>query len=454
MLAVAFPRGTRGFVGALAVMVCVGAAVPALLRNAGASPDRDRLAARMLRLDPAARVGGNTQVATLAGSGLVGVPGRVNFILGLGHRQRIIGGDGHDQLGARGHGARIRGARGPDLIHGGRGDQRLHGGHGHDMVHGSHGHDMVHGSHGHDMVHGGHGHDVVHGGHGHDMVHGGHGHDRLRAGHGHDVIRGGHGHDRIHGGRGHDRIHGGAGRDRLEGGHGRDRLIDREGATVAVAGPGDRVDVADGDSDRVLCAAGSTNRIVVDRDDRLHPNCRGPASSVSYRRPSNGAQAADAPAAHAAEQPPVSGAGTYDSPYTAECIDPQNVTCTVASHASRSLTGLWANEYVPAYQCPASHPYLEDQNYAPAGTALPQGVAVAGLGPIGVSITGTKTREGPPEQDGYIYEHTIATSTGFPNSSATNWETDTNSYQVYLHCTSNRFLADRRPLRPNPGPSG
>jgi RTX calcium-binding nonapeptide repeat (4 copies) len=427
MLAIAFPRGTRALVGALAVMVCVGAAVPAVLRNAGASPDRDRLAARMLRLDPGARVGGNTQVATLAGTGLVGVPGRVNFILGLGHRQRIIGGDGHDQLGARGHGARIRGARGPDLIHGGRGDQRLHGGHGHDMVHG---------------------------GRGHDIIHGGHGHDIVRAGHGHDIIRGGHGHDRIHGGRGRDRIHGGAGRDRLEGGHGRDRLIDREGATVAVAGPGDHVDVADGDRDRVACAAGSTNRIVVDRDDRLHPNCRGPASSVSYRRPSNGAQAADAPAAHAAQQPPVSGAGTYDSPYTAECIDQQNVNCTVTSHASRSLTGLWANEYVPAYQCPTSHPYLYDQNYAPAGTALPQGVAVAGLGPIGVSITGTKTREGPPEQDGYIYEHTIATSTGLPDSSAITWETDTNSYQVYLHCTSDRFQADRRPLRPNPAPTG
>jgi hypothetical protein len=34
------------------------------------------------------------------------------------------------------------------------------------------------------------------------------------------------------------------------------------------------------------------------------------------------------------------------------------------------------------------------------------------------------------------------TDTGFPNSSATNWETDTNSYQVQLHCTSDTDYAD------------
>jgi hypothetical protein len=53
MVAVAFPRGTRALVGAFAVMVCVGAAVPAVLGNAEASRDRDKRAARLLRLDPA-----------------------------------------------------------------------------------------------------------------------------------------------------------------------------------------------------------------------------------------------------------------------------------------------------------------------------------------------------------------------------------------------------------------
>jgi hypothetical protein len=405
MVAVAFPRRTRTLIGALAVMVCVGAAVPAVPGNAGASSDRDRLAARLLRLDPAARVGGNTQVAAPAGTTLVGVRGRVNFILGLARRQRIVGGNGHDQLGARGHRARVHGAGGPDLIHGGRGAQRLHGGHGHDRIHAGHGHDMI------------------------------------RGGHGHDRIHGSHGHDRIHGGHGHDRIHGGAGRDRLEGGAGRDRLIDRQGATIAVAGPGDSVDVADGDSDRVACAAGSTNRIVVDRDDRLHPSCRGPAASVSYRRPPDGALTADAPAARAAQQPPITGSGSNADPYTAECVDPQNVDCTTPLFAARSLTGLWANEYVPAYKSPTSHPYMYNRSYAPQGTVLPPGVGVLGLGPIGMNITGIETRQDVEFDATRVYA--LGTLTGGLNSSATNWELDTNSYQVQLHCTSERTHAHR-----------
>ena len=386
MLAVAFPRRTQALVGALAVVISVGAAVPAVVGNAEASADSDLLAARLMRLDPGARLGANTQVATVTRGRLSGVRDRVNFMMGLGSRQRIVGGASHDQLGARGAaGTRIHGARGHDLIHGGRGHQRLHGGPGHDFI---------------------------------------------RAGHGHDRIRAGHG---------HDRIHGGAGRDRLMGGPGRDRLIDRQGATVAVAGPGDHVDVADGDSDRVACAAGSTSRIVVDRGDRLHPNCRGPASSVSYRRPPNGAgaQAADAPAARAAQT--ITGSGTNDNPYVAECTQPQYVICNTPLFTARSLSGLWANEYVPAYQCPPSHPFLYDENYAPAGTALPQGVGVLGLGPIGISITGVKMKRVTVNEITSIY--TIGTYTGWPNSSATNWEFDTNSYQVQLACTSDTDYA-------------
>ena len=49
---------------------------------------------------------------------------------------------------------------------------------------------------------------------------------------------------------------------------------------------------------------------------------------------------------------------------------------------------------MPAYKCPASHAYLYAQGYAPFGTSLPDGVEVAGLGPIGVSITGIKTSGG------------------------------------------------------------
>jgi len=403
MLTVAFPRRTWALVGTLAAVACVLAAAPAVLGDAGASPGKDGLAARLIRLDPGARLGGNTQVATARRARLSGVRGRVNFMIGLAPGQRIVGGEGHDQLGAHGApGARIHGGRGPDLIHGGAGHQRLRGGAGH------------------------------------DRIHGGHGHDRVWGGHGHDRIHGGHGHDRIWGGAGNDRIHGGAGRDQLDGGSGRNRLVDRQGATVVVAGLGrNHVDVADSGSDRVLCVAGSINRIVVDRSDRLDSRCYGAASTVHFRRPSSGAPTPDSPAVHAAQS--INGDGSSGNPYVAECTDPQNVVCTTPFFLPRSLTGLWVNEYVPAYQCPSSHPYLYDESYAPAGTKLLQGIGVLGLGPIGVSITGLKTKR---VTVGFVTSiYLIGSDTGWPNSSATNWTTGTNSYRVQLHCTSDTDYA-------------
>jgi hypothetical protein len=54
MTAVGFSRRTRVLIGASALAIGVGAAVPAVLGNAGAKSDRDGLAARLLRLDPGA----------------------------------------------------------------------------------------------------------------------------------------------------------------------------------------------------------------------------------------------------------------------------------------------------------------------------------------------------------------------------------------------------------------
>ena len=391
MLATAFPHRTRVLVGILAMAVFAAAAAPAALAQTPSK--KDRLAELLLKRDPGARVGGSTQVATDPGEVLHGVPGRTNFLMALDRKQVLIGGNRHDQIGAGPFLPRRAGASAACDACGAVGVGTSFNGRG-----------------------------------GHDLVHGGRGHDRIVGGRGHDHLRGKGGHDRIVGGHGHDVIHGGAGHDRLHGGHGHDRFIDRQGNTTVVPGPGrNHIDVSDGGTDRVICHPGSQNRIIGDRGDRLHRHCRNARSSVTYRRPSS-----QAPTAHAAQQP-VSGTGSNENPFTAECKDKQNVDCTVTAFASRTLSGLWANEYVPAYQCPTSHPYMLRKSYAPGGTSLPPGVGGNGLGDIGMSITGVKRGEGTLV---FSHRYGLGTKTGFPESSATNWTTGTRSYQVQLHCTS------------------
>jgi Ca2+-binding RTX toxin-like protein len=367
MLTVAFPRWVRALVGVLAVVIGGVVVVPAVSGRAAASVSKDKLAARLMRLDPGARLGGNTQVATAAGARLLGVPGRANFTIGLGPREVLVGGARHDELGALGDAAQIYGGGGPDLIHGGPGNDRLYGGPGNDLIYGRGGNDIIYGGPGNDVIDGGPGNDVIYGG------------------------------------------------------PGNDRIIDKQGATTVFPGPGtNQVDVADGQpDDRVLCASGSINHVKADPGDRIAPSCRGKLSSVRYvrlRRLPHGA-----PPAHAA-----SGSGSNANPYTAGCQDPQDVDCVTPVFAARTLTGLWANEYVPAYQCPSDHPYLYNQSYAPSGTDLPNGVGVGGLGPIGVNISDVIEPQ----------YYALGTLTGFGNSSATNWTTGSASYEVQLHCTS------------------
>ena len=124
----------------------------------------------------------------------------------------------------------------------------------------------------------------------------------------------------------------------------------------------------------------------------------------------SGATSAAAPAAHAAQS--VNGDGST-APLRRGVRRTAGRPRTTPLFAARSLSGLWANEYVPAYQCPPSHPYLYDQRYAPAGTSLPQGVGVLGLGPIGMSITGIKTKR-VTTSDGITSIYLIGTDTGFP----------------------------------------
>jgi RTX calcium-binding nonapeptide repeat (4 copies) len=421
MLAVACLHRFRALVGLLAVVVCAGAVViPAAQGQKGqkGKGDRPSKAAilELMRRDPGGLIGGNTQVASDPGQRLFGVKNRfamealraplqrpvatpagvpsaavhrVNFIIGLARGQRLIGGHGHDQLGAHGHNSTIHAGRGHDLIHGGPGSQSLHGGHGH------------------------------------DLIHGGHGHDRLHGGPGHDRLRGGHGHDRLHGGPGHDRFHGGHGNDQFHGGGGNDRFVDREGATMVDTGSGrNMVQVADGEAnERVLCAAGSVNRIRVDRGDRLDPDCLGPLSVVRYGPPPS-----PAPAARAAQNRTVIGDGTNGNPFTAACDNSVPKVCKASAFPRRTLgAALWANEHVPAYKCPPTHPYLAQDQSAPADTPQRKGLVLGGEGPVGINIQRFST-------DGRGIA--TGTMTGFPNSAATNWTRKKQSYKVALSCTN------------------
>lgn len=363
-MAVTLPRAVRALVAASGLAV-LAAAAPVALAQAGSSSNRDDRAARLMRLDPGARLGGNTQVATRARARLFGAPQRVNFMLGLGPRQRIVGGDRDDQLGARGAARRVFGAAGNDLLHGGKRDRLLVGGPGNDLIYGA------------------------------------------------------------------------AGDDRLRGGPDNDRLVDRRGSTTVRPGSGsNEVDIADGEGDdRVLCAAGASDRIEADRGDRIAPACRTDATRSAHRRP-----AAGPPPARAA-QARVTGDGSNANPYTSEeCANATPPLCIVASFPARTLPRLWSNEYVPAYQCPPQHPYLVNENFAPFGTAVVKGVEVAGLGPVGVSITLARTT-GPGLAAG--------TFTGFGASSATSWSTSPASYRVILHCHSEPSQG----WRPSPGVS-
>jgi hypothetical protein len=146
-------------------------------------------------------------------------------------------------------------------------------------------------------------------------------------------------------------------------------------------------------------------------------------------------------------QADVEGKGTDSDPFRRELtggIDSWKKECDVfrehdpygdfascvMAFPSRPLTGFFdGDQPLPAYGCPSLHPnshtgggwYLENESFAPAGTKIPYGVEVRGLGPVGVYIP---------------YPNGVAESqTSQKDSSATSWSTGTHSYQIVLHCT-------------------
>jgi hypothetical protein len=141
---------------------------------------------------------------------------------------------------------------------------------------------------------------------------------------------------------------------------------------------------------------------------------------------------AEQPVAGAAQSTTVTGDGSEENPYSTPangCYDSSDPNSHVVNcFASRSLSGWLANEHVPAYQCPPDFPYLLNQNYAPFGTTLINGVSANGLGPLGISITQALTD--------FVSFTAVGTATGDANSSVTDWDGGTDTYQIFLHCTN------------------
>lgn len=252
-------------------------------------------------------------------------------------------------------------------------------------------------------------------------------------------------HDTIVGGRGHELIVGGPdGTVIANGAH--ELVLDwHPNATIRLEGSDDEV-IVSGHNDHILCSGAAFGEQIHDtRSDTVSKSCRKDHNHVKHDPLTfvRAARTASAPAAHAAA---VTGDGSDSNPYTAPCETGARNSCTL-SFPARTLSGLWANEFVPAYSCPGAmggsgsaggtfysytpFPYLDNQDYAPAGTHLPNGVEVQGLGPIGVQIQAKWTLQFRP------HSYALAeypTGTLREGSSATNWTLGTAAYRVVLHC--------------------
>ena len=232
---------------------------------------------------------------------------------------------------------------------------------------------------------------------------------------------------RAHAGR--DVLHGGPD-GTVIGGPGPDLLTATRGGTTVRAGSRDFV-VLRGRGDRVVCMAGARGLVIRRSPGTIvDPACRRRGARVR----TDDARPSSTPVRARAAQ--VSGDGSNGNPFVAPCDSFEaRVFCTVNSFPRRSLSGAWSNEFVPAYKCPDSHPWVRNKGYSPPFTSWGHGVEIQedqSDFAIGVSITAQSLRDTP-----YPNDMKNGTLTGFPNSSATNWLWGGDHwYKVVLHCTS------------------
>ena len=246
-------------------------------------------------------------------------------------------------------------------------------------------------------------------------------------------------HDTVVAGGGHELIVGGPADKIVATGAGHDLLVDAHpNATIWLHGSDDEV-IVSGRHDHVVCSGHAHGEEIHDtRTDTVSQSCLKHHDQVKpdARTSLHAARIARAPVAHTAA---VSGDGTDNDPYTAACDQADAKRSCTVSFPARTLSGLWANESVPAYSCPGvggsvsytPFAYLSNQTYAPAGTTLPNGVEIQGLGPIGVYLRPKRTLQ----FTGINFQLAdYSTGTLRDGSSATNWTVGSASYRVILHC--------------------
>lgn len=138
----------------------------------------------------------------------------------------------------------------------------------------------------------------------------------------------------------------------------------------------------------------------------------------------------------------VSGSGTADSPYTADCdndaIRKDFTVCTV-TFPDRTVK-FWDGERLGSYQCPSARPYLANIDVPPRSNLIDNGIEIRGMAPFGIQVVASAGL--PTKTDPHAWwVNALKVPSGVGSGSVSNWNTDPRAYGVTLHCTNSLELA-------------
>lgn len=250
-----------------------------------------------------------------------------------------------------------------------------------------------------------------------------------------DTVVGGDGRDELHGLGENDTIRAGSGDayvwggpgGTLVGGTGRDALFDSSPDAIVKVRSAHSAVVVSGAHDTVICSPGVHNDLIdASASDTVSKACR-----TDHDRLLGVREARPEPRMAASR---MTGAGTDSDPNVAPCDNAMDVVCTSTLEA-RGVRAT-REDRMPAYRCPADHPWLQNRSYAPK------------TGPILILGPGVEVKEdsGPPFPIEFrIVRFSVANDghggnviTGLKvNNQAINGDSfHSHWYYLILHCTS------------------